>query len=365
MVDVTHDGDDRRAADLLEVGLVFFGLQLDLFFEGDLHYVHPDLFRQLGGGLDVEYVVDGGHDAALEQRLDQVLGLDAQLLGELAHGHAGRDGHRAFGLVVLEHQTLDGLCILLALCATLAALGHRLAVSFAGTRRLRRVGRQSDDASAILVALLRRRLGTRRQLLLPLGGLLQLFFRLLLGGLGSCLFFGLLGGDALALGFCLLAGRLGRGGRLGGLLGGGLGLGLGGLGACLGLGRLVGSGLFGGLLRGFRLLGGRLGLGGGLLGLALDFQLANLGLDAVDHGPALGTQRSRRTAGSARRGGSLLGLFAVVAQDDLTRRRHALALENRLDDVAIDRRIVSTFEADSDRAQLEHEVLLRQVEPVG
>ena len=68
--------------------------ELDLLLEGDHHGLDAEVLGQLLGELGLEHVVDVGQDAALEQRLDQVLGLDAELLGELAHGHALGDHHR-------------------------------------------------------------------------------------------------------------------------------------------------------------------------------------------------------------------------------------------------------------------------------
>ena len=51
------------------------------------------LLRQLG----LEHVVDVGDDAALEQHLDQVARLDAELVGEVAQRHALGDHDRAVG----------------------------------------------------------------------------------------------------------------------------------------------------------------------------------------------------------------------------------------------------------------------------
>src|SRR5581483_10409933 len=99
VVDVTHDGDDRRADDLDESSGVFQeafdGLVLELLFDGDNLGVGAEL---AGDGLDelsIERLVDGDHHAAEEQGSDEVFAADLELLGEILDGNALSNGDGA------------------------------------------------------------------------------------------------------------------------------------------------------------------------------------------------------------------------------------------------------------------------------
>src|SRR6266545_3751459 len=90
VVDVAHDGDHRGAGGprLGDVGALAGGgelfLELHLLLEGDDHDFHAQVLGQLLGELRLQHLVDVGHDAAVEERLHQVLGAHAALVGELA-----------------------------------------------------------------------------------------------------------------------------------------------------------------------------------------------------------------------------------------------------------------------------------------
>ncbi len=122
MVDVTHDGHHRRprlgAAGPLAGHLV---LELDLLLERHHHDVDAEVGGELLGQLGLEDVVDVGHHAAGEHRGDQVLGLDPELVRELAHGHPLGEHHRPLGTALGEGQHLAPLAALRLLAAALGA----------------------------------------------------------------------------------------------------------------------------------------------------------------------------------------------------------------------------------------------------
>ena len=88
MIDVPHDGDNRRterelrAIDVLVVD--------DVAFQRAHLDVEAELIRDELRGGRIEQFVHGGHDAELEQRLDHLAGLPAHLLCQLCHGHGLR-----------------------------------------------------------------------------------------------------------------------------------------------------------------------------------------------------------------------------------------------------------------------------------
>ena len=94
VVDVAHDGDDRRAHDLGHAGRVFEEaldrLVLHLLFDGDDGCVRAELSRHILHQLAFERLVDGDEDTAHQQRCDQVLAANVELLGEVLHADAFR-----------------------------------------------------------------------------------------------------------------------------------------------------------------------------------------------------------------------------------------------------------------------------------
>ncbi len=146
VIDMAHDGDDGAARDLLPLALVALHgvLDLHLFLEGD----HARLHAEVGGNLDrqvgIEHLVDGRHRAPLEERLLQILGLDAELLRIVADGHPLGYRDDAVRSALLERQAGHLLRLLLALGAPLAP-GRRVELllgrGFGGRRRRgRRLG---------------------------------------------------------------------------------------------------------------------------------------------------------------------------------------------------------------------------------
>src|SRR6059036_1644700 len=83
VVDVTHDGDDGRAQ--LELSGVEVLLVEDFTFDGSDLEIDIELVRDELRGRRIEQLVDGRHDAELEQRLDDLARLPSHLLGEFAH----------------------------------------------------------------------------------------------------------------------------------------------------------------------------------------------------------------------------------------------------------------------------------------
>ena len=171
VVDVAHDGDDGRADDFDQAGGVFEeafdGLVLDLLFDGDDGGVGAELAGDVLDELGVERLVDGDDDAAQEQRGDEVLTANVELLGEVLDGDAlgdgdgpgdgeGLAGDLATPPSAAAAEALDRafLVLLVALVAASAlagtgagalAGGWRVAGPGACRRELRRGGRRSRD----------------------------------------------------------------------------------------------------------------------------------------------------------------------------------------------------------------------------
>ena len=95
VVDVTHDGHDRRARRQLRriVGDVEHAF-LDVGFGDALDAVAEFLGDELGG-VGVDHVVDRHHLALLHQDLDDVDGALGHAVGELLDGDRLRDRHLA------------------------------------------------------------------------------------------------------------------------------------------------------------------------------------------------------------------------------------------------------------------------------
>src|SRR3984957_20842099 len=97
VIDVAHHGHYRRARNFI-AGAFF----LDAFFLNHLlferNYLHDSVkrFRQAGRSRHVERLIDAGENAAVQQRLQQVLGADVQLLRQLADRNSFSDCYRAW-----------------------------------------------------------------------------------------------------------------------------------------------------------------------------------------------------------------------------------------------------------------------------
>jgi hypothetical protein len=100
VVDVAHDGDDRRADDLDHAGGVFEeafdGLVFELLFDGDDGGVGAELARDILDELAFERLVDGDEDALHQQGGDEVLAADVELFGEILDRDAFGDGDGAW-----------------------------------------------------------------------------------------------------------------------------------------------------------------------------------------------------------------------------------------------------------------------------
>ncbi len=83
VVDVAHDGHDRRPRQRLELAALRLDLVLEHVFLVAHRRVAEFLDHQLRGVL-VDGLVDGGHHAHLHHRLDDLVGLDGHAVRELA-----------------------------------------------------------------------------------------------------------------------------------------------------------------------------------------------------------------------------------------------------------------------------------------
>ncbi|MNQ64530.1 hypothetical protein D3C85_789580 [compost metagenome] len=178
MVDVTHDGDHRRARLGLALELEGFG---QLFFQGVLAD-QRDLVAQLFGhqlrGFLVEHLVDGHRGAHLEHELDDFRALDRHLRSQFGHcdGLANADFTHDGSCWALEPMLVTLLQLALAASSTAT---EGIALFLSATRR--------DSGSRSLFLLLERRtvlrmlaiaalvlvtstLGTTNLFLLALGG---------------------------------------------------------------------------------------------------------------------------------------------------------------------------------------------------
>ncbi len=115
MVDVAHDRYDRRA------GLQVFGAVLDrvdhLFHVGirHTHRLVAELLDHQFGGVGVDGLVHGDHQAHLHQRLDHIGGTFGHAVGQLRHNDGFRQLHVAhllFGLVAHAQRLGAGLFLL-------------------------------------------------------------------------------------------------------------------------------------------------------------------------------------------------------------------------------------------------------------
>ena len=129
VVDVTHDGDHRRAG--LEVGgVVVEGEGVLLLLRHDLD-VAPEVVGHELDELVGHRLGEGERGAEQEQALDDVVGGDAEKLGELADRGALRDPHGVeLGDVLVVCQ---GLLDALLLCRLLGLLLATLLAALAAT----------------------------------------------------------------------------------------------------------------------------------------------------------------------------------------------------------------------------------------
>ena len=93
VVDVAHHGDHRRARHYVAGALFLDFLFLhDLLFERDHLHDSVERFGEVRRRRHVERLVDARENAAVEQRLQQFLGANVELLGQFANGDAFGDG---------------------------------------------------------------------------------------------------------------------------------------------------------------------------------------------------------------------------------------------------------------------------------
>ena len=110
MVDMAHDGHDRRTA--LELfRQVLNAVFRQILFLGEAHLFHfiAEFGGYDGGRVDVQRLVDGRHDAEVEQHLDDFIGLQAHLVSHVRHTDGFFDADLALsgldGLRSLRHGT--------------------------------------------------------------------------------------------------------------------------------------------------------------------------------------------------------------------------------------------------------------------
>ena len=95
VIDVTHDGNDRRAVLAIALCLGLLNGLDRLFLVAHLRGLGPELASEIDGHFDVERLVDGRENLAFKERLDNQAGLYAELVGEFLHRDAFRDGDLA------------------------------------------------------------------------------------------------------------------------------------------------------------------------------------------------------------------------------------------------------------------------------
>src|SRR5262249_79996 len=93
-VDVSHHGDDRRARHRVALPGLLVGFEGLLDVEGDVLDLVLELAGQEHGRVVVEHLVDGRHHPHVDQLLQDLAGLDAHGLREVADGdHLGDADH--------------------------------------------------------------------------------------------------------------------------------------------------------------------------------------------------------------------------------------------------------------------------------
>ena len=128
MIHVSHHGNHRRARMLIRRALFLYFLFLhDLLFE--THHLHDPVERlgQICRRRRVERLIDARENSAIEQRLQQFLRANVELLREFAH----RDsfGHRHLPRLTLHRR--DWLGLRGAPCAHTRARAHRMKFALA------------------------------------------------------------------------------------------------------------------------------------------------------------------------------------------------------------------------------------------
>src|SRR5690606_25925874 len=138
VVHVAHDGDHRSAGDFLT--LVLHGLGqavLEIAFL-DLLDLVTHVFGDDGGGVLIQYLVDGHHGAVLEHVLDDFGRLDRHLLGQFGHGDCFTDHYFShYRPCRLLEAVLITFLLCLELAAATATTGQALIV----------IGRAGSDAA--------------------------------------------------------------------------------------------------------------------------------------------------------------------------------------------------------------------------
>ena len=92
MIDVAHDGDDRRASDEVFCFLGLLDVLGRFFFEADLVRGSAELARDFLRQFHVESLVNGRENLLFDQLLDDQVRFYAQLFGEFLHRDAFRNG---------------------------------------------------------------------------------------------------------------------------------------------------------------------------------------------------------------------------------------------------------------------------------
>ena len=134
VVDVTHDGHDRRTRQHFDIGRGLEQLLLDLVFLQRDRRVAEFLDDERGGVL-VDGLVDRGHHAHLHHRLDDFVGLDRHAVGELADRDGLRDLHVTLDRRGGLHETVARLDLHLARTAVAAGRLLLLLEARLGVRR--------------------------------------------------------------------------------------------------------------------------------------------------------------------------------------------------------------------------------------
>ena len=126
VVDVAHDHDDRRA--LFQI-LVLILIHLEqAFLDGNMHLVlhlRAQLLGHQAGGVEIDDLGDGCHDAQAHQLFDDLRHVHLQAAGKLTHRDLVGNGYlqlRLTSLFQLDALQALGLCLALFLERLLAAV---------------------------------------------------------------------------------------------------------------------------------------------------------------------------------------------------------------------------------------------------
>ncbi len=125
VVDVSHDGNDRRTRHEVVLVVLLFADSL-LHFRTDIFGLEAELVGNKVDGLSIEPLVDGHHDTYRHEGRDDLCDADIHHRCQFADGYELRQLQHLvfalFGACFLVHLLLDGFALLLTILGTLLVL---------------------------------------------------------------------------------------------------------------------------------------------------------------------------------------------------------------------------------------------------